>query len=82
MDPDYFIEYKEPPDGPSAQMLSQAAKENNVYLYGGRYHRLTYAKNCLYMLMKIIKMKQNVAYHLLFIYLLQTHWDLVNSKSP
>lgn len=37
MDPKYFIEYKEPANGPTAQMLARAARENNVYLFGGKY---------------------------------------------
>lgn len=37
MDPKYFVEYKEPADGPSARMLAKASKENNVYLFGGTF---------------------------------------------
>ncbi|XP_060560464.1 omega-amidase NIT2-like [Ruditapes philippinarum] len=48
MDPDYFIEYKEPPDGPSAQMLARTAKENNVYLYGGTFPEEIPGSNKLY----------------------------------
>ncbi|XP_045157577.1 omega-amidase NIT2-like [Mercenaria mercenaria] len=48
MDPDYFWEYREPPNGPSAQMLSQAAKENNVYLFGGTFPEVIPGSNKLY----------------------------------
>lgn len=37
MDPKYFIEYKEPEDGPSAKMLANAARDSGVYLFGGTF---------------------------------------------
>jgi len=35
MDPKYFIEYKEPHNGPTSQMLARIARDNSVYLFGG-----------------------------------------------
>ncbi|KAL4235566.1 hypothetical protein ACF0H5_003962 [Mactra antiquata] len=37
MDPKYFIEYKELPDGPTSTMLSRVAKETNIHLFGGSF---------------------------------------------
>ena len=36
MDPEYFVENKETQDGPTPQMLTKAARDNNVYLFGGK----------------------------------------------
>lgn len=37
MDPKYFVENKETQAGPTPKMLTKAARDNNVYLFGGTF---------------------------------------------
>ena len=36
MDPKYFVANQEPDPGPTTSMLSKAAREHGVYIFGGK----------------------------------------------